>query len=155
MPIISTCLRAAFCGLLIAALPVGSAFAAGALLEGGTVTLTEGETASFPISGASNGPANLHAQCEIGDVNGTASLTFDGEHYVPLSEPAVGEVITLSGGDTRAYELTGVVDAPNGDAYIAFFFGGAPAAMCFPGMNCDGAEAATGSVTISCRNVAS
>lgn len=129
------------------------AHAAKATLEGGTVTLTEGESASFPISGGESGPADLSAQCAIGDVNGTASLTFDGEHYVPLSAPAVGDVLTLSGGDTRNYDLAGVVDASGGgEAYIAFHFTGAPAPMCFPGMPCDGAEGKSGSVTVTCRN---
>jgi hypothetical protein len=145
---------APFFTLLAALLCVAApAHAAKATLEGGTVTLGEGESASFPISGAESGPADLSAQCEIGDVNGTASLTFDGEHYVPLSAPAVGDVLTLSGGETRNYNLVGVVDASGGgDAYIAFHFTGAPAPMCFPGMPCDGAEGKSGNVTVSCRN---
>ncbi len=148
----SSCSRAAL--MLALALVAGgpASAAAVATLEGGTATIAEGETASFPIGGASNGPADLRARCEISDVSGTASLTFDGEHYVPLSDPAVGEVITLSRGDTRAYELVGVADGS--DAYVAFHFTGAPAAMCFPGMNCDGAEGAAGSVTVSCENAA-
>lgn len=129
-----------------------SAHAATATLEGGTVTLKNGESAEFPISGGDNGPANLSAQCEISDVNGSASLTFDGEYYVPLSEPAVGDVITLSSGDTRSYQLVGVVDSKGQDAYVAFRFGGAAAAMCFPGMDCNGAEGSAGSVTVSCQN---
>lgn len=130
----------------------GAAWAADATLEGGTVTLHEGETASFAVAGVPGGPANLHAVCHIGEVNGTASLTFDGEHYVPLSDPAVGETINLTGGETRDYKLTGVIEVEEG-AYIAFFFTGAPAAMCFPGMNCNGAEGEAGSVSVSCRNV--
>ncbi len=120
---------------------------------GGTVTLHEGETASFAIKGVPGGPADLHAECRISDVSGSASLTFDGEHYVPLSDPAVGETINLTGGETRDYKLMGVIDAEEG-AYVAFFFTGAPAAMCFPGMNCNGAEGEAGSVTLSCRNAA-
>ncbi|MEQ8949953.1 hypothetical protein [Parvibaculum sp.] len=145
---------ASFFTLLAAALLFAApAHAAKAVLDGGTVTLAEGESASFPISGGDSGPADLSARCEIGDVNGTASLTFDGEHYVPLSAPAVGDVLTLSGGDTRSYDLVGVVDASGGgDAYIAFHFTGAPAPMCFPGMACDGAEGKSGSVTVTCRN---
>lgn len=129
------------------------AFAAKATLEDGTVTLSEGESAIFAISGGESGPADLAAQCEVGDVGGTASLTFDGEHYVPLSAPSVGDVLTLSGGENRSYDLVGVVDASGGgDAYVAFHFTGAPAPMCFPGMPCDGAEGKSGSVTVTCRN---
>lgn len=139
--------------LAVAVLFIAPAHAAKATLEGGTVTLAEGESASFPITGGANGPADLSAKCDIGDVNGTASLTFDGEHYVPLSAPAVGDVLTLSGGETRSYDLVGVVDASGGgDAYVAFRFTGAPAPMCFPGMPCNGAEGKSGSVTVTCRN---
>lgn len=145
--------RAPLAALAMALLFAAPAHAATAALEGGTMTLGEGESASFPISGGENGPANLSAHCEIGDVNGTASLTFDGEHYVPLSAPAVGDVLTLSGGETLSYDLVGVVDASGGgDAYVAFHFTGAPAPMCFPGMPCNGAEGKSGNVTVTCRN---
>lgn len=139
-------------GITMLAAAGAGAHAAEAKLEGGTVTLTQGESATFPISGGGNGPANLDAQCDISDVSGSASITFDGEYYVPLSSPAVGDVITLSRGDTRSYQLAGVVDSQGRDAYVAFRFGGAAAAMCFPGMDCSGAEGEAGSVTISCRN---
>ena len=143
------------CGVLTLAMLAAGAAPANAetaTRNGGTVTLTEGESATFSISGGDNGPANLSAQCEISEVSGSASITFDGEYYVPLSEPAVGDVITLSRGDTRSYQLAGVVDSKGQDAYIAFRFGGAAAAMCFPGMDCSGAEGQSGSVTVSCRN---
>lgn len=142
-------LAAAIVFLPLAAMPAKAA----AVLQGGTVTLSEGESATFPITGGKQGPDNLQAQCEIGDVGGTASITFDGENYVPLSDPSVGTVLTLSRGETRSYSLTGVVDASRGgDAYIAFHFTGAPAPMCFPGMDCAGAEGKSGSVTVTCRN---
>ncbi|MEQ8267600.1 MAG: hypothetical protein RH982_10420 [Parvibaculum sp.] len=142
-------------GMVFAAVAAAASPAlAGATLEGGTVTIGEGETASFPILGAGDGPADLNAQCSITDVSGTASITFDGEHYVPLSDPAIGEVITLSGGERRDYQLIGVADAQGGEAYVAFHFTGAPAPMCFPGMNCSGAEGASGSVTVTCANAA-
>ncbi|PKQ01761.1 MAG: hypothetical protein CVT73_21780, partial [Alphaproteobacteria bacterium HGW-Alphaproteobacteria-12] len=41
----------------------GAAWAAQATLMGGTVTLHEGETASFAIKGVPGGPADLHAEC--------------------------------------------------------------------------------------------
>lgn len=126
---------------------------ANAVLQGGTATLAEGESAVFEISGGTSGPADLRAVCEVGDVGGTASITFDGENYVPLSDPSVGTVLTLSRGETQRYDLTGVVDASRGgNAYIAFHFTGAPAPMCFPGMDCGGAEGKSASVTVTCRN---
>jgi hypothetical protein len=144
---------AAILAAAIVILPLAAMPAKAATLQGGTVTLSEGESATFPIAGGKQGPENLQAQCDIGDVGGTASITFDGENYVPLSDPSVGTVMTLSRGDTRSYALTGVVDASRGgDAYIAFHFTGAPAPMCFPGMDCAGAEGKSGSVTVTCRD---
>lgn len=143
--------------LLLAAIAlplVAAPAAAKALLQEGATKLSTGESAFFPVTGGEKGPANLSAQCEIGDVGGTASITFDGEYYVPLSDPPVGTVITLSRGDTRSYDLSGIVDASSGgEAYIAFHFTGAPAPMCFPGMDCGGAEGASSTVTVTCRNV--
>jgi hypothetical protein len=140
---------AAFAAALMMA-PV--AHAANATLDGGTFVLKEGEQARFPIRADAGGPSDLHARCRIDDVGGAASLTFDGEYYVPLSDPAVGDVIALSRGDTRDYPLMGVVDPKGREAYIAFNFTGAPAPMCFPGMDCSGAEGASGSVTVTCEN---
>jgi hypothetical protein len=147
--------RSAILLLAAIALPLAAApAAANALLQEGTTKISTGESAFFPVTGGEKGPANLSAQCEIGDVGGTASITFDGEHYVPLSDPPVGTVITLSHGDTRSYDLSGIVDASSGgEAYIAFHFTGVPAPMCFPGMDCGGAEGASSSVTVTCRNV--
>jgi hypothetical protein len=138
----------------IAALSLAAVAAqANAVLQGGTAKLAEGESVVFMITGGESGPADLNAQCEIGDVGGMASITFDGENYVPLSDPSVGTVLTLSRGETRSYNLSGVVDASRGaDAYIAFRFTGAPAPMCFPGMDCSGAEGKAASVTVTCRN---
>lgn len=148
--------RAALLVLALAAMPLAAAPAtAKAVLQGAEVTLSVGESAIFPVTGGENGPANLSAQCGIDGVSGTANLTFDGEHYVPLSDPPVGTVVTLSRGETRNYHLSGVVDASSGgDAYIAFHFTGAPAPMCFPGMDCGGAEGASSNVTVTCRNAA-
>ncbi len=84
----------------------------------------------------------------------SASLVFDGEHYIAMSDLAIGETVTLTRGETRQYRLSGVVDAPEGGAYIAFNFTGAAAAMCFPGMACDGAEGGAASVTVSCKPAA-
>jgi len=125
--------------------------AAAATLEGGTIKIKSGEQAKFPIA-ASGPPSDLRAQCRLSDVGGSASLIFDGEHYVPMSDLAVGEVVTLSRGDNREFNVSGVVDAAQGGAYLAFNFTGAAASMCFPGMPCDGAEDGATTVTVTCRD---
>jgi len=130
-----------------------AATAQAATLEGGSFTIRSGEQAKFPIAGA-GAPSDLHAQCTLSDVAGSASLVFDGEHYIAMSDLAVGETVTLTRGETREYRLSGVVDAPAGGAYIAFNFTGAAAAMCFPGMACDGAQDGAASVTVSCKPAA-
>lgn len=124
-----------------------------ATIESGSFTIRSGEQAKFPIA-SSGAPSDLHAQCTLSDVAGSASLIFDGEHYIAMSDLAVGETVTLKRGETREYRLSGVVDAPNGGAYIAFNFTGAAAAMCFPGMDCGGAEDGASSVTVSCKPAA-
>lgn len=128
-----------------------AATAGAATLEGGSVTIGAGEQAKFPIE-SSGPPSDLRAHCELSDVGGSASVVFDGERYIAMSDLAVGEVITLSRGETREYELAGVVDAAAGGGYIAFNFTSAAAAMCFPGMDCAGASDAATTVTITCRD---
>ena len=124
-----------------------------ATLEGGKQKLVPGESAIFQITAPSKGSSDLHARCEISEVGGSASLTFDGENYVPLSEPGIGDVITLSRSDVRQYNLSGVVNGQVGGSYIAFHYTGEAAAICFPGMDCSGASAQSSSVTISCEDV--
>lgn len=120
-----------------------------ARLEAASRVLAPGETARFSIEAGRDRSSELRGWCEL-SASGAASLGFDGEHYVPLSEPAVGDVITLSAGETRRYEITGTVERNAGDAYIAFTFTGVPAAMCFPGMQCEGAGKGASSVSVSC-----
>ena len=154
MPVlVSVCRTGLAAAVFTALLLVPDSARANAVLQGGTATLAEGESAVFEITGGVSGPADLHAMCEIGDAGGTASITFDGENYVPLSDPSVGTVFTLSRGETQSYNLTGVVDASRGgNAYIAFHFTGAPASMCFPGMDCGDAEDKSATVTVTCLN---
>lgn len=134
--------------LLVAA----SAFAVEtAKLESGEHVIRKGEVAEFKIASNPAVSTELHASCKI-SAGGSASLTFDGEHYVPLSEPTVGDVVTLSAGETRQYDLAGTVEANKGDAYIAFIFTDVPAAVCFPGMQCNGAAAGAQEVRVSCSS---
>lgn len=135
---------------MVAAAPSASA-AETARLAGGEHVLKIGETAEFKITSNAAASTELHAWCEV-TAGGGATLMFDGDHYIPLSEPTVGDVITLSGGETRRYDLEGTVEANKGDAYIAFGFTGSPAAMCFPGMKCDGAAAGAQEVKVICNN---
>lgn len=146
IPPISTMLHRA--AVLAALLP---AAAQAATLDGGSITIRQGEQAKFAIASGAT-PSDLRARCTLDEVGGSASLMFDGEHYIAMSDLAVGEAITLTRGERRDYALAGVVDAPAGGAYIAFNFTGAAAAMCFPGMACDGAGGSAASVTVTCRN---
>lgn len=138
-----------FGGLLLAAGPVLAAEAA--KLEGGEHIIRKGETAEFKITSNPGASTELHAWCKV-SAGGSASLTFDGEHYIPLSEPTVGDIVTLSAGETRQYDLAGTVEANKGDAYVAFAFTDVPAAVCFPGMQCNGAAAGAQEVKVSCGN---
>ncbi|MCE9649585.1 MAG: hypothetical protein K8R18_08185 [Parvibaculum sp.] len=122
-----------------------------ASIEAGSHILKKGETAEFKIVSNSAASSELTASCDV-EAGGSASLTFDGEHYIPLSEPTVGDIITLSAGEKRHYDLHGTVEANKGDAYVAFAFSDVPAAMCFPGMQCDGAAAGAQDVKVSCAN---
>lgn len=140
----------AVAAMLTAILLAGTARAA--TLEGGSITIKRGEQAKFAIVGSAV-PSDLRADCTLSDIAGSASLMFDGEHYIAMSDLAVGETITLRRGETREYRLAGVADAAAG-GYIAFNFTGAAAAMCFPGMACDGAGDGATSVTVTCRDAA-
>jgi hypothetical protein len=122
-----------------------------ASLAEGQYILQVGETAEFAIKSATSQSSDLHAWCEL-SAGGPATVTFDGDHYVPLSEPAVGDIVTLAAGQTRRIELQGTIEANDGSAYIAFAFTGVPAAMCFPGMKCDGATSGARDVKVRCGN---
>lgn len=143
--------------VLVAAVAVAFV-AAASFAEASTATLTpgekvikSGELAEFPLQSSPDTSTELSAWCEI-STSGRASVMFDGEHYVPLSDPSVGDNIMLSPGESRRYELTGTVAANRGDSYIGFLFVDVPAAMCFPGMQCDGASAGAVEVKVACGN---
>ncbi|MDR3497781.1 MAG: hypothetical protein P4L72_00990 [Parvibaculum sp.] len=139
---------AGFALAMLAAGPVAAG--APAKIEGGTKLIKQGETAQFPIVSSASESSDFHAACDV-ETGGRASLTFDGEHYIPLSEPAVGDIVTLAPGEARHYDLTGTVEANKGDAYIAFSFTGVPQAMCFPGEQCGGAAGGAQNVKVTCK----
>jgi hypothetical protein len=122
-----------------------------AMLKAGEQTIALGRTAEFPIASSSAQSSELSAWCEL-SAAGRATLTFDGDRYVPLSEPAVGDVVTLSPNEKRRIELHGTVEANEGDAYVAFIFSDVPAALCFPGMQCDGVSTGARDVRVLCGN---
>ncbi|MBI1261364.1 MAG: hypothetical protein GC184_06540 [Rhizobiales bacterium] len=123
-----------------------------ARLQGGTQVIGLNETASFPITSSTERSTEFQASCDIVNGGGTASVVFDGDHYVPLSQPGVGAVITLDPGESKHYDMTGTISANRGDAFIAFYLSGAPQAMCFPGMQCSGPEKGATSVTVTCTD---
>ncbi|MDO8289757.1 MAG: hypothetical protein Q7T44_11110 [Parvibaculum sp.] len=122
-----------------------------ATLAAGEQVIKVGETAQFAITSSADTSEDLNAWCEV-TTSGRASLTFDGDHYIPLSEPSVGDVVSFAPNETRRYELVGSVEANRGDAYVAFAFTGVPSAMCFPGQQCDGAAAGAQDVKVVCAN---
>ncbi|MGV8996358.1 MAG: hypothetical protein ACOH12_05380 [Parvibaculaceae bacterium] len=139
----------ALTGLLLCA--TGASAADKARLKDGEQIIHVGETAEFPIQSSAAASSEFSAWCEV-TTGGRASITFDGDHYVPMSDPSVGDVISFAPNETRRYELTGSVEANRGDAYIAFVFTGVPSAMCFPGQQCDGATAGAADVKVRCGN---
>ncbi len=137
--------------LALALLPVVADAVPRATIEEGSKVLSSGEAAQFKIASSPGSSSDLHAVCEVSS-GGEASVTFDGEHYIPLSEPAVGDVLAFSAGTSVTYDLVGTVEKNRGDAYIAFVFTDVPTPMCFPGMNCGGAAAGAKSISVTCRN---
>lgn len=123
-----------------------------AKLQGGTQSISLNETARFPIASSSTRSSELHASCDLQSAGGSAALIFDGEHYVPLSDPDVGANIAIDSNTPRHFDLTGTIEANRGDAYIAFYFASAPQAMCFPGMNCDDKEKVAAKINVTCQD---
>ncbi len=136
-------------GLILVALATGPATAATARIQGGKKLITQGEAAEFPVISSATESSDFQASCDV-ETGGRATLTFDGEHYIPLSEPAVGDTITLAPGEKRHFDLSGTIEANKGGAYIAFAFTGVPQAMCFPGEQCSGAAGAAPNVKVAC-----
>ncbi len=137
--------------VLLSVAGISAAHAATARIEEGDRTISKGELAEFKVSAPRETSSELSAWCEV-SAGGAAKLTFDGEHYIPLSEPAVGDAVTLKPGETKRFELVGTVEKNKGDAYIGFVFTDIPQAMCFPGMECGGATGGAQSVKVSCGN---
>lgn len=136
---------------MLSAYAGSTAIAATATIEAGEKTVSKGELAEFKVSAPRDTSSELSAWCEV-TAGGAAKLTFDGEHYIPLSDPAVGDAVTLKPGETKRFELTGTIEKNRGDAYIGFLFADVPQAMCFPGMECGGATGGAESVKVSCGN---
>lgn len=152
MSAIVSCLRRLPVLAAFAAMPLSVAVAAPrATIEEGSKLLSSGEAARFEIQSSADESSDLRAICEV-SAGGEASVTFDGEHYIPLSEPAVGDVLAFSAGMKATYNLVGTVEKNRGDAYIAFVFTDVPTPMCFPGMTCGGAAAGAKNVSVACRN---
>ena len=122
-----------------------------ATIKAATVTLSQGQTARFDISSSATESSDLQAFCSLKGSGGHVTIAVEGENYIPLSEPAVGDMLTLAPHEKRDYRLTGTVEANPGTAHLSFRFAGSPAAFCFPGMDCSGAAAGGKSVTVSCR----
>lgn len=123
-----------------------------AKLQGGTQVIGLKESANFSITSSTERSTEFQASCDLVNGGGTASVVFDGDHYVPLSQPGVGAVITLDPGESKHYDMTGTISANRGDAYIAFYLSGAPQAMCFPGMQCAGPDEGATSVSVTCTD---
>ena len=143
--------RESVAGLAFAGLLFCSTNALAASLTAGEHVIHVGETAEFPIKSSADASSDLHAWCEV-TTGGRASITFDGDHYVAMSEPAVGDVMSFAPNETRRFDLEGSVEANRGDAYIAFVFTGVPSAMCFPGQQCGGTTAGAAEVKVKCAN---
>ncbi|KAB7741634.1 hypothetical protein F2P47_04315 [Parvibaculum sedimenti] len=137
--------------VLLSAAGLSAAHAEGARIEEGDKTISKGQSAEFKVIAPRDTSSELAAWCEV-NAGGAAKLTFDGEHYIPLSEPAVGDAVTLKSGETKRFELNGTIEKNKGDAYIAFVFTDVPQAMCFPGMDCGGAAGGAESVKVVCGN---
>lgn len=127
--------------------------AAQARIEEGVKEVGPRAAARFKIDAPADQASEFAGRCTLTAVGGSVNVAVDGVHYVPLSAPAIGDVLTLQPGESRTYEMTGTF-APNerGDAEIAFIFNGSPAGFCFPGQQC--AKAAEGATALraECTN---
>lgn len=135
------------------ALPVSSAAAPTARLEAGEKQISEGEAARFKVDAPAGQTSEFHGFCTLTAEGGSVNVAVDGIHYVPLSPPAVGDVLTLQPGEVRSYEMTGTFE-PNatGQAEIGFIFSGSPKGFCFPGQQCSQAAEAAAALKVECGN---
>ena len=137
-----------FIGLLFASSAISGPSAS---FQPAATMLAMGETAHFAVTSSTRESSDFKARCELTGSGGLVSVTFDAEHYIPLSEPAVGDVITLQAGEVRRYDMVGTFQANSGDAFFAFTFSTTPQAFCFPGMDCGAAAVGGKSVRVSCN----
>lgn len=112
-------------------------------------TIALHERATFPITTRSDQSTEFSGWCELTS-GGSASVIVDGRHYVPLSEPAIGDVITFNGAGKRRFEMTGTFQANGGDAELSFYFASVPVAFCFGGGDCASVENGSNAVAVSC-----
>lgn len=142
--------RLMFAALCLTAIATGPVVAAdNAILSGGSKSIGVGDRATFPVQTRSDRSTEFSASCDL-ESAGSAIVLFDGRHYIPLSEPAVGDVISFNGAGTRRFDLTGTFEANSGDAEISFFFANVPVAFCFGGGDCASVEEASPSVSVTC-----
>jgi len=118
-------------------------------MTGGTQTIGLGERASFPVEADGASSTEFAGWCEI-EASGAASVVFDARDYIPLSEPAVGDVINFPRRGKRRFEMTGTFQASAGNSYIGFFFSGVPASFCFGSGACSTVEEGSAGVTATC-----
>lgn len=124
-----------------------------ARIEEGVKEVGPRDAARFKVDAPADQASEFAGRCTLSAVGGSVSVAVDGVHYVPLSAPAIGDVLTLQPGESRTYEMTGTF-APNerGDAEIAFIFNGSPAGFCFPGQQCAKAAESATALRAECTN---
>jgi len=133
---------AAVCLMVASASPVLAGD--NAVMPGASFTIAVGERATFPVQTHSELSTEFSGWCELKSA-GSASVVFDGRHYIPLSH-----VINFNGPGERRFEMTGTFEASSGAASISFFFSGVPVAFCFGGGDCASVGEGSGSVAVSC-----
>jgi len=149
--VLKLCLIATSTAVLVILGSAAALTAPQAILTPGNYTLASGETGTFAIKSDADRPSDFTAWCEVEGSGGIVTLMFDAERYIPLSNPTVGEMITLRAGEKRRWKVTGSIDPNPGDAYIGFIFTGTTTSFCFPGMDCSsGGTTAGTSATVSC-----
>lgn len=120
-----------------------------ARLSGGSQSISLGDRASFPVMTRPDRSTEFTGWCEL-VAHGAASIVFDGRHYIPLSEPAVGDMINFNAGQTRRFEMTGTFEANDGAADLSFYYANVPSSFCFAGADCSTVSEGSESVTVSC-----
>ncbi|PCJ69224.1 MAG: hypothetical protein COA62_11370 [Rhodobiaceae bacterium] len=152
-PVIETVSRRGCRGVAVACLLIASVVPASAAnnatMAGGRQTIALGDRATFPVQTSKQQSTDFSGWCEL-TAAGSASVVFDGRHYIPLSEPAVGDVINFNGPGVRRFEMSGTFEASSGNASISFYFANVPVAFCFGGGDCATVGEGSGSVIVEC-----